>query len=208
MWPDATPRGSERHQRTKPLSWKSNHTSLLPSVLSADRESAEEGNASLYYQLSKIYHHKLLFSFQKAMVPSLRYELIVGNLHRLYHNNIIYPFRIYPNRFIYLGRRVSVGVSCCNCYLFFCFSLVWSVSQWWTGRLTFVCSRREKRRSCAAVWDHSTASKQVVKHLRANPGFLPNQLRSFRRPRLHKGMFTPCKVSWMVELCNWQVVTL
>lgn len=41
-------------------------------------------------------------SFEKAMVPSLRYLIIAETLHRVYHDNIIYPFRVYPNRFIYL----------------------------------------------------------------------------------------------------------
>lgn len=44
----------------------------------------------------------IFFFFEKVMVPSLRYLIIVEELHRLYHGNIIYPFRIYPNRFIYL----------------------------------------------------------------------------------------------------------
>ncbi len=47
------------------------------------------------------------FFSEKAMVPSLRYLIIVEKLHRVYHGNIIYPFRIYPNRFIYLCGRVG-----------------------------------------------------------------------------------------------------
>lgn len=42
------------------------------------------------------------FFFEKAMVPSLKYLINVEKLYRVYHANIIYPFRIYPNRFIYL----------------------------------------------------------------------------------------------------------
>lgn len=41
------------------------------------------------------------------MVPSLRYLIIVEDLHRLYLGNIIYPLSIYPNRFIYLGGWVG-----------------------------------------------------------------------------------------------------
>lgn len=47
--------------------------------------------------------------FEKAMVPSLRYLIIVKELHRVYHGNIIYPFRVYPNRFIYLWAGRSGG---------------------------------------------------------------------------------------------------
>lgn len=59
---------------------------------------------------------------KKAMVPSLRYLIIVEKLHRVYH--IIYPFRIYPNRFIYLragwlGHHVDVNFKCINCLSFF-----------------------------------------------------------------------------------------
>lgn len=50
------------------------------------------------------------FLFENAMVPSLRYLIIVENLHKLYHCNIIYPFRVYPNRFIYLCGWVGCGM--------------------------------------------------------------------------------------------------
>lgn len=43
------------------------------------------------------------------MVPSLRYLIIVENLHKVYYRNIIYPFRVYPNRFIYLCGWVGCG---------------------------------------------------------------------------------------------------
>lgn len=52
----------------------------------------------------------IFFFFKKAMVPSLRYLIIVEKLHRVYHGNIIYPFRIYPNRFIYLCVQVGWDV--------------------------------------------------------------------------------------------------
>lgn len=67
----------------------------------------------------------LNFFFEKAMVPSLRYLIIVGKLYRVYHGNIIYPFRIYPNRFIYLCERVGWDIillffsKCINCLSFF-----------------------------------------------------------------------------------------
>lgn len=51
----------------------------------------------------------LFFFFEKAMVPSLRYLIIIEKLYRVYHGNIIYPFRIYPNRFIYLCQGWGGG---------------------------------------------------------------------------------------------------
>lgn len=59
------------------------------------------------------------FFFEKAMVPSLRYLIIVEKLCRVYHGNIIYPFRIYPNRFIYLCVRVGWDIM----LLFFFFQM-------------------------------------------------------------------------------------
>lgn len=77
------------------------------------------------------------FYFKKVMVPSLRYLIIVEKLHRLYHDNIIYPFRIYPNRFIYLCGWVGWDnmllffffffSKCTNCLSFF--SLLFSFKR-------------------------------------------------------------------------------
>lgn len=61
----------------------------------------------------------IFFFFEKAMVPSLRYLIIVEMLHRVYHGNIIYPFRVYPNRFIYLYGAGWLGNPVAVLFIFY-----------------------------------------------------------------------------------------
>lgn len=53
--------------------------------------------------------------FEKAMVPSLIYLIIVKELHSLYHDYIIYPFRVYTDRFMTL-RWVEWDTKLCVCF--------------------------------------------------------------------------------------------
>lgn len=39
--------------------------------------------------------------FEKAMVPSLIYLIMVKELHSLYHVSIIYPIRVYTDRILW-----------------------------------------------------------------------------------------------------------
>lgn len=108
------------------LSWSTNQTSLLAASSCAKREEEEGtereeqrrtrdcrrgGSDHFITTLNKFYiihHHELcFFFFWESDGAILETFIIVKKLHRVYHGNIIYPFRVYPNRFIYLCGRVG-----------------------------------------------------------------------------------------------------